>query len=388
MKRTVISLMLALAMVFSLVLVVAPQAQAAEHQDHCVCGGKWTGSAEYHTCATVTGWTPLSNDDLALSPALMEGNYYLTEDITLVSPLTVMDGNVVLCLNGFDLNGNPEMTGNDGQVLRQTLFSGSLTLTDCAAEEGTITSGNISSTGGVFFIKDQPEFVFNIYAGNIKGSSVNAAGGTLRLQTGVVNMYGGVISGGKSATYGGNMAVYATFNMYGGVIKNGTAEQRCGNLYIGGNGIANLYGGMIYGGTCPQNADVWLFQGADTHGTLTIYNMDSSFDLYYDAETYLDLTKMDTSLTFANKAIQTTVEVVKAGFVAPTEPSEPTEPTEPSVEPTEEPTQAPAQDPTEAPAGDNAGQEQPASPILWIVIGVAAVAVVVVVIIVLKKKKA
>ena len=104
MKKTTISLVLALIMVFSLVLVAAPAAEAAGHTTHCVCGGKLEG----HTCANTT-FQPLSQatfDAVTAESApvklhndtvysLEKGSYYLTENIAVAEQILIFEEIVV-----------------------------------------------------------------------------------------------------------------------------------------------------------------------------------------------------------------------------------------------------------------------------------------------------
>lgn len=294
MKKRATSILLVLAMVFSLVLIAAPTAQAAGHTDHCVCGGKAVGLGD-HTCANAT-WTELTST-VAESP-LATGNYYLAADLNLTAPIKFgYKAKVSICLNGFALKGNHEAQGNDGRVFYMTQENSVVNICDCSKDNtGTITS-NANATGSVCYM-EMDDAVLNIFGGTLTGgtNTGSKAGATIRQATNLINvtinLYGGHIKDGNSGSYGGNIAVYSFMNMYGGTISGGNGTVRGGNLYLGQNADVKIYGGAIINGTCPENSDIWV-----QDGKLTIYNLDESTKLYHTAAATINMENMSQSLS-------------------------------------------------------------------------------------------
>ena len=302
MKKTAISLLLALAMVFTMVLVAAPVAQAAAHT-HCVCGdGKCSVGNHAHADVTWTEWT-----DATTLPTTT-GNYYLATDVHLAARHEIAEGaKVALCLNGKKVT-------SDAAVYK-LLGAATFTLTDCKGT-GTLTGADSSGrTGGVIYA-DAGMTTMNLYAGNIIGPKVKSAAciywasGTLNIYGGtltggevtdragalnvagsadrtIVNMYGGLIKGGKNThdTRGGGAIrigshgtelIMSTFNMYGGVIDGGESKYG-GSIYVQQhNNELNLYGGVIKNGKATEaGKDIY----AIGKSVIKVVNMDASFTI-------------------------------------------------------------------------------------------------------------
>ena len=186
------------------------------------------------------------------------GTYALTGDVDLTGKtLVVKSGTTVnLCLNGHTISGNQ-------RLLR---IYGTLNLCDChehGEAEGTMTSSFASTTektnyGAIFYTFYGSEF--NLYGGNLKATGLltHAGVGAVShekrkeedykdIPAGIMNMYGGTISGGNVTDKGGLIWVLhgATFNMYGGELSDGVAGSG-GALYVNNDGSsANLLGGKI-----------------------------------------------------------------------------------------------------------------------------------------------
>ena len=78
-------------------------------------------------------------------------------------------------------------------------------------------------------------------------------GGAVRILEGAVcNLYGGTVTYAVNETrnikYGGAVSVHGTFNVYSGEVKDGIAQVSGGTVYVGKTGVMNLYGGSITGG--------------------------------------------------------------------------------------------------------------------------------------------
>ena len=99
-------------------------------------------------------------------------------------------------------------------------------------------------------------------SGNTSTSTVRGAGGvyvagsgTTTGSGGIVNMYGGEISGNTSAVKGGGVLMFrhGTFNMYGGKI-DGNSSPNGGGVYLWRLSTANFPTFTLYGGTISNNA--------------------------------------------------------------------------------------------------------------------------------------
>ncbi len=114
------------------------------------------------------------------------GSWYLTENVNLSDTWSVPAGEVNLCLNGHDVNG---------QIILNT--TSTINIYDCQETAGKITS---SATWGTIFINSSDSTV-SIYGGNIKntGTGGGFGEGTAVYNCGSLNIYGGNISGNNYA---------------------------------------------------------------------------------------------------------------------------------------------------------------------------------------------
>ena len=196
---------------------------------HCVCGHPADGAGDigdHTTHADVTFQPWASGDSLPT-----EGNYYLTQNVVL-DKTTVLTG--TLCLNGYTISAK------DGGCPVK-VSSGTLNLTDCAAQPGSVTAA-----------RDQAIVVYstaNIFNGVIRGGSGAGIYIDLYSANGSVNIYGGKItdSGTGAAVNNGTM------HMYGGEIsgngcgvqaggKNNEKKSRSGSFYLHGGKITDNHG--------------------------------------------------------------------------------------------------------------------------------------------------
>ena len=196
---------------------------------HCVCGHPADGAGDigdHTTHADVTFQPWASGDSLPT-----EGNYYLTQNVVL-DKTTVLTG--TLCLNGYTISAK------DGGCPVE-VSSGTLNLTDCAAQPGSVTAA-----------RDQAIVVYstaNIFNGVIRGGSGAGIYIDLYSANGSVNIYGGKItdSGTGAAVNNGTM------HMYGGEIsgngcgvqaggKNNEKKSRSGSFYLHGGKITDNHG--------------------------------------------------------------------------------------------------------------------------------------------------
>ena len=231
--------------------ITTPPATKGTYQA-TVTAGEATASARFsideheHDDIVYISWP-----ENASGTTLSDGNYVLTEDVTLTAGVKI-DGNVNLCLNGHTLTINPSSS-----TTYKNLFyvnSGkTLSIYDCAGN-GKITGGQgyndrKNYKGGAIYLK---EATLNLYGGSIEGNSATWGGAifvdaTSSIST--INMYGGSIQNNTAADGGGGIELEnptSTLNMYGGSIVNNTVTNINGGYYKGGGihhlGILNIYG--------------------------------------------------------------------------------------------------------------------------------------------------
>ena len=203
---------------------------------HKVCGEVNCSHDGHETDLVYQPWT-------ATSGTVTEGNYYLTNDIDLVGGDTAdsgitITGDVNLCLNRH------KMTSNDAYEKITVLSGASLTICDCSAEQGAITT---TAATNLFVVNG----TLNIYSGTL--SSTNSGGSRLiHVENGgTVNVYGGTLTSNASRTVevDGN----GTANVYGGVIVNTSTSDKghaigvdSGSAHISGGTIRSEYGNAVY----------------------------------------------------------------------------------------------------------------------------------------------
>ena len=285
----------------------AGESSGSETHDHYLCGTS-------HTCANMqdserefTAWTdaeaakqyPSSGKTAANSLPNTAGNYYLTDNVTLVDSYWEPKSGTVLCLNGYSITS----TRYSGAV---TVGGGvEFTLVDCNGSKNTyrfeedmyklwklnesgsheVTGGIVTSTGSGSGVLVQNGGKFNMYGGTIVGNSgttVSTGGASGRRGGGVYvkdaasrfDMYGGAITGntagGGYATLGGGGVFVNSgeFDMYGGEITNNAATANAdngGGVQVLGNGTFNMTGGTI-GGEGKGNTSGWSGGGVYVNG--------------------------------------------------------------------------------------------------------------------------
>lgn len=215
---------------------------------HCVCGDNTKGVGDHTSCTTQTWevWTGTWESGKY---------YYLNADYDCTSTISITKNQVLnLCLNGHKFNGSTSI---------DRIFNvyGTLNICDHKVEDaytGKIVANKTNTassakTGAVFYTQNSSTSgygVVNLYGGILTATGKVYKGGVCGLGNDL-NMYDGVITGGKAQNYGGNIFMesnsYSTFNMYGGTVSDGQATGG-GNLRTGYQ--VNLLGGTITGGTC------------------------------------------------------------------------------------------------------------------------------------------
>ena len=285
MKRNVISLLLALVLVFAVTVALAPTAEA-------------TVAAPDVTHADHTGWKQASGTSIKISES---ANYYLGGALGTAITFTAPESgtiDVTICLNGKTLRGNNPINGVPAGV--------NLTICDCSANKtGLVTcsqknnnsqaikvsGGTVNLVGvtvdGNFFLNSVDNLNRCVYmtAGEVnmwdttlmEGTYSSGHGGNVYMEGGVFNMYSGTITNGNasgSSKHGGNVAVNsssAVFHMEGGIISGGTAAAKGGNVCLV-TGSFEMTGGTITGGTAgTYGGNV----SANTSSTFTMNGADA-----------------------------------------------------------------------------------------------------------------
>jgi hypothetical protein len=246
-----LSLLLVLCMVLSLVPVSAFASGGGESHDH-------------------TGWTPVSS----LKTISSDGNYYLTDDITLEDGSWEITSNVTLCLNGHSITGNSSTVIfiGDGQYPESSYI---FTLYDDSEGKGTITGGEDSEgTGGGVYVQENS--IFNMYGGSItKNNSDMGDGGGVQV-CGTFNLYGGTISNNTTECSGGGVSVEegGTFNMSGGTISDNKAGDGSGGSGVCVTGLSTatftMTGGSITNNTTGNDGYGGGVYSDNDYATVTI----------------------------------------------------------------------------------------------------------------------
>lgn len=242
---------------------------------HHADGGMWTN-------VTKTGFLgKLSQDGDYWK--IKPGSYVLTEDVDILGrTLKIASGDTVnICLNGHTITGSKRMMR----------IYGTLNLCDCHSHgeaEGGMTSSFTAEAGHGAVFYTYYGSTFNLYGGNLKAtgklrsSGVGAVSHENRdnmpdVPAGIMNMYGGTLSGGNATGNGGLLAVYqgAAFHMYGGEMYDGQAGSHGGSIYCAGEGSVDLQGGQIHDCDSPVGS-VYL----SGEGTYCIGNAQISDEVY------------------------------------------------------------------------------------------------------------
>ena len=250
---------------------------------HCICGHPADGAADIgdhttHVDVTFQPWT--SGNSLPT-----EGNYYLTQNVVL-NKTTVLTG--TLCLNGYSIS----VKDGGGPV---EVSSGTLNLTDCAAQPGSVTaardqainvynSGSANIFNGVIRSGSGTGIYIGPYAANanvaIYGGKITGSGTGAAANNGTMHMYGGEISGNSRGVQaggtkgsgnfngsfylhggkitdnhgseGGGVYVMNYFSMDGGEVSYNSATGSGGGIYVF-TGTASLSGGKVTGNRAGEN---------------------------------------------------------------------------------------------------------------------------------------
>jgi len=207
-------------------------------------------------------WTAL--EKITEATALEEGaHYYLAADITDNAAHYIVKKNCVH-LNGHNITSTGRVFHVDNgstnllTVMGNGVVTGASTASGTANVAGATISvrGNLNLIGGTYkhvdstlptIIMAKPQQVMNIYE-DVKIEGTDGTTGTnLYVMMGVVNMYGGEITGGTATPdgttngYGDNVYVHgwtgtakakAEFNMYGGTVDGGIYATKTTETFV------------------------------------------------------------------------------------------------------------------------------------------------------------
>ena len=271
MKKRLFGLLLAVAMVFGMmVFPVSAETVLPEKCPHC---------------NKAVTWSPLTEEN-ASDVAITSGHHYLAfegdsaEWTTKSIPRKVclyMNGKTLMTPSGtgrmFTVSGELSLIG-EGTVMGRgftdtSSFGGAINVTGTLNVYGATvtTTGETDRTagrGGVVYLSGASS-VLNLHSGSIIGGKA-ANGGTLGIDTGVANIYGGTLGGGTATAAGGSVYIRSggTLNMMGGTIEGGTAKTTGGCVYAHTGSFFNMTGGTISGGNATKNG-----------GTLYVYTTEA-----------------------------------------------------------------------------------------------------------------
>ena len=239
----------------------------ASHND--VTFEKAITMADNVLCIDGVKQTPNSNSSDNYEYTLLEGTYYLDDNLTLNKGIQVQ-GNVTLCLNGH------KITCDKFYVIQMLANSRvTFTLCDCIGT-GVIThtANSTSNAGGVILggSNNNTDHSFIMYNGCITGNKIS---GVYLQNKASFTMYGGSITQNgynntyRYGVYGGGVYVHtdATFTMYGGNITGNYADTNGGGVHVGSE-TANF---TMYGGSITGNHTAGSGGGVNVNaGTITV----------------------------------------------------------------------------------------------------------------------
>ena len=204
---------------------------------------------------------------------LADGNYYLTQDLTITAISSLTGKKLTICLNGYDINTTA------GAVFGYTKAGSVINFCDCSGAKnaegvwtwgGTVTAnrtGNARDFGGV--INLQANAIMNVYGGNFVG----ALGGKAS-NGGIFNVCNDsyTTAGGSSTS---DSSLYTKLSIYNGHFTGGTMTQTNPNVKSNG-GIINcwhtvsvgIYGGTFVGGSAPIKGNF----GFSSNNRITLEN--------------------------------------------------------------------------------------------------------------------
>ncbi len=232
------------------------------HPAHGSCGetldadGKCSHGQNVHNAEK---WTDLNH-----APDDPSGkNYYLSDDYVLPSYLRwVYDRETTLCLNGHKL-----IIEDAGSSYGMAVYltSGRLRICDCRGG-GEIVGGkgfkSYHRYGGSIYVNGGN---LELYGGTITGGNADYGGG-IYVSDGTFKMYNGTVTDCKCNHGGGGVCVgeNGAFDFYGGSV---TGNKGYGaGIYVGEGGVCTTYtGSTITGNTGPDHSNSTVYYGGGVH---------------------------------------------------------------------------------------------------------------------------
>lgn len=269
-----------------LCMVVTASASEVQGHSHLICKGttctdpahashndvtfeKAITMADNVLCIDGVKQTPNSNSSDNYEYTLLEGTYYLDDNLTLNKGIQVQ-GNVTLCLHGH------KITCDKFYVIQMLANSRvTFTLCDCIGTGAiTHTANSTSNAGGVILGGSGAniDHSFIMYNGCITENKIS---GVYLQNKASFTMYGGSITQNgynntyRYGVYGGGVYVHtdATFTMYGGNITGNYADTNGGGVHVGSE-TANF---TMYGGSITGNHTAGSGGGVNVNaGTITV----------------------------------------------------------------------------------------------------------------------
>ena len=230
---------------------------------HCVCGS--LSDTHLPGCdGTMHTWTAWNTTDAMPGTA---GYYYLNTDVT-VSATNNLDSKRDIFI---DLNGHT-VTSSANRLYILNKSNTTLTLLDTVGTGKIVMSG--SNGGALAHLANENNKVLTIYGGTYDASAITA-GGTRNgvvvstdsnSGTATINIHGGTVIGGKTATgYAGgaiSLGKNSVLNMTAGTIRDGESVLNGGNLMLDAGAAVNISGGVISGGTAVTGGNMYCRDGS------------------------------------------------------------------------------------------------------------------------------
>ena len=235
MRKYVFSVILALCLVAALLPGIPAAADGHGTNHTCLCGAEnctQTGTG-HEKIPDGAVWEGIGNREFESGTIGEVGHthyYYLTENIDCDAGNfgIYFEGNVVLCLNGHDI----EFSGGQNRLAIKPIAAHNTKLTICDCDR---TQHNCIVEYNDTY--NNKKYDYTYYGGAIKGYRLDISSGTL-------NLYRCTITGSNNAA-AINMASGTTLNMYDGANVLGNSVRDDSAVLV--RGEFNMYGGLIAG---------------------------------------------------------------------------------------------------------------------------------------------
>ena len=226
-------------------------------------------------------------------------HYYIPADKTLTWGYGTLNGETTVCLhlNGTTMthahrvlvaNGATLNIMGNGALISNGTGSAANVTGNITVRKGTVnlyggTYISTASNGAPAIFLEHADAIVNIYSGATIGGETDGVTTNVSITNGTVNLYGGTIRNGVTASHGGNVVVgsgtstttTAVFNMVDGLITGGKAYTstyaKGGNVMVyGSNGKETATQFNMTGGTIKNGAAVYGGNIAVQYATASI----------------------------------------------------------------------------------------------------------------------